>query len=854
MNTAKKFALILALVMLLSFADSAYSEDSYHYAVTNMTWAEFYSGEIGSNFNSSEYDAVSTATQRFSSRLNQLVSENTDSGGTVYSGVKAVQVRMTQDVYDILSSDTRYSSWDVSEFDEYKDVDASGSFGAMVSKTQKVDGVSVTLASGPSTHHTQYALEISGLDLASLGLKLGEGSGRTSTFDYYLGGLLETSDGKKYGLKHLDNLWVNTSEIGFCVEAYTDNGDKGYLHTADLTGKTITKITFMLKNQADPYIDGLNVYVRQKTTAAAAPVYKDGFNAYEAGMSVEAKFEFTNAPSDSNYNEVVSLAYDDPNGHHGWSTAAEDSYTYSDGVLTITDMTLASATHSYNIVFGDSAGKYINIGTSFKVFSVNADDKIMSQENNAAYLNFLLTPAGAIDAVDKELEDNNFVNASDYTDPEKNFSVVYSDGENEIAGSGFSFDITLNEVPEGKIGIVGFGKIFYLTPDNCGIMYGYLYNKISAMPVGESGYIEIGDGSKLAAMGLKVNAIQEDGTIRDVTEYTGAGLQVSDDKNILVYYGVMLADCDNGKITEGEYALSTEGETLLSDGKADGHIKSAWYIELVPQTEAAIINDSDNKGSVTFQTMRKGMNESSDEIAEARKFVWLYEDNIDDAECEALTGKENQVSGGGFTFSITADEDAITEGYTPVIGFERNFIFTADNLGSKDFNALRESIKSLPSSLPEEYIKIYGDWKMPEDGFVLNSAGVKVMASYPSNASRAGVSAMTSSIEDQEVTGLMSHGFLLSGDDAILMTYGGVAVDRELTSNEGERIDTGGEENPLISDGVKDNVINISWYITHSESDNNGDILKSSSGGCDSINIIAPALMLSVLLLAKYKK
>ena len=114
---------------------------------------------------------------------------------------------------------------------------------------------------------------------------------------------------------------------------------------------------------------------------------------------------------------------------------------------------------------------------------------------------------------------------------------------------------------------------------------------------------------------------------------------------------------------------------------------------------------------------------------------------------------------------------------------------------------------------------------------------------------------MTSSIEDQEVTGLMSHGFLLSGDNEILMTYGGVAVDREITSNEGERIDTGGEANPLISDGVKDNVLNISWYITHSDSNNDGNILTaSSSGGCNSFNIIAPALMLGVLLIAKYKK
>ncbi|MBQ7732466.1 MAG: hypothetical protein IJT58_00415 [Synergistaceae bacterium] len=361
MNKAKKFSLFLVLVMLFSSTHAAYSADSYHYALTDMTWAEFYSGEIGDDFDESEYDAVSTATQRFTGRLNQLVSQTTESGGTIYSGVKAVQVRMTQDVYNLLSNDARYYSWDISEFDEHKDVDASGSFGAMTTKTQKVDGVKITLASGASTRHTQYALKISGLDLNSLGLKLGEGSGRDSTFDYYLGGLLETSDGKIYGLKHLDNLWLNRYEIGFCIDGHYDKGDKGFAHTADLEAKTITKITYMLKNQPDICID-CSIYVKQRTSAAAEPLQQ----VYKAGDSLKAAIKVNGAPSDSKYDKVVSLIYDDPKGHHGRSTAPSGSYTFEDGALTITDKTLAGTPHSYNLVLGDSNGKYADIGTSFK--------------------------------------------------------------------------------------------------------------------------------------------------------------------------------------------------------------------------------------------------------------------------------------------------------------------------------------------------------------------------------------------------------------------------------------------------------------------------------------------------------
>ena len=220
---------------------------SYHYATTNMTWAEFYAGELGENASAltEKYDAVSTATTRFASRFNGFIAE-TSEDGSVFSGVKAVQVRMSEEVYNLLSTDTRYTFSD-SEFTEYKDVNADGSFGKMVSETVNAEDVTVSFAGGKSNGHGNYRLNISGLSYDKLGVNLG------TSYDKFLGAKLETTDGKVYGMKPLHNLWIRgnlAEQIGFCVQDFTErNGTHlSYKHTEDLSGKTITKIIYMLKN------------------------------------------------------------------------------------------------------------------------------------------------------------------------------------------------------------------------------------------------------------------------------------------------------------------------------------------------------------------------------------------------------------------------------------------------------------------------------------------------------------------------------------------------------------------------------------------------------------------------------
>ncbi|MBQ7593466.1 MAG: hypothetical protein IJU48_03810 [Synergistaceae bacterium] len=171
-----------------------------------------------------------------------------------------------------------------------------------------------------------------------------------------------------------------------------------------------------------------------------------------------------------------------------------------------------------------------------------------------------------------------------------------------------------------------------------------------------------------------------------------------------------------------------------------------------------------------------------------------------------------------------------------MLGFERAFTFTEANLGSKDFQALKTSMTSLP--------KIPGyDWVMPENGSTLTNVKVHVMASYSDS---------DSSIADKDVTDLMSYGLLDNGA-SILMSYGAIAVDRELTDNEGEIFDMVMEQTPLISDGKSDGKIAVSWYITHET----GDIdpvratVGSSGSGCE---IFSPFMLLALIPLFTRKR
>lgn len=818
MSIHRKFLSFILCIILL-YAWPAFAD---YYAVTDMTWAEFYAGEIGdsaTNLLSEGLDAVSTPTiaaagsrklfPQLSFDLHSSDKYSTKNETLIY-GVKAVHVRMSDSVYELMKDNARFKFVD-SEFDEYKNVNPDGSFGAMVSKKKTDTSAKVNLSSGASATWGNYVLNISGLDITI-------GSGDTR---YWLGALVETTDGKIYGMRHDTNLWRTPDDIALSIKDFTEphGVTRDGKYTSDLAGKTIKKITYLISGDEDIILDNLNLFVKNQTSATVKAVYESGFNAIEMGSPI--KFEFANLPDGVNYN--ISSIYTGTRRDRKYIT----DYTYSNNVLTLTGQVPAG---NYTVIF--TTDNYIDISANFEIFTTDATDKIISLDNNAGAVNFLLTPSGACDSVDNFLKVSNFVNASDYTSPDKNFSVIYSGGENQVKDSGFSFDITLNNVPADKIGVVGFGKIFYLTPENCGSMYeALIYPAINSLETYPSGYKGI-FGSMFREMGLKIWSVLDDGTLRDVTDYVGAGAMISDDNNIMLYYGVMLADRAITSNDEGNtYPFSPEGETLLSDGRHDSHLKAAYYFEVLDE-DAKVIKDSDNQAGISFEVMRPGFFAEADNSANEKKLTWIYGNMAKSAITEKISGYNNQLTGdSGFSFSVEVDSNSVPAGYTPIIGFSKIFEFNESNLGTEDFNTLKNRVNELVANSPTFYTSDYT---------ALTDSGIRVMAAYPDL-----------NISDKDITDSMQFGLFISGD-SVLMSYGAVAVDREITNNEGELLNIGVEKSPLMSDGLNDGIIKSSWYITHTSSNNNLGFVGGSSG-CNSFtgSIILLGLVLTLKKLRK---
>ena len=587
---------------------------TYAYATTDMTYKEFY--ETEGIDNALSMDAVSSATvgkaARFAVLSYDIVSADTgvvsaDGNITKIYGLKDVQLRFDASYWNATaSSDKRYKSSSV-PFAEYKVVDDEGKIGKLSTDIEQITGATVTLRSSSTDRNLggsawgNYWLVIDGVKNIDVSEK-------------FLGAVLETSDEETYGLQHLYNLFFKNNEMAFCVKDFTEphNNKPAYAHTAALEGKTIKKITWLLKDAPDYYIS-CDVYVKKQADAIVTPVYQDGYTVLVQTQSMT--MNFNGVPTGELY-DVVSVT---PSARH--ATAFDKSlYSYSSGDKTFTaGMYLTGGVHK--VVFENK--NYIDVATSIKVLDTDATNLVISNNKNLGKLNFLLTPRGAITSIDKEMEDNKLAPVSEFPDLVNSTTAEYNEGNNNVAGSGFSMDIAVGKgVSSDYYAILGVGKQFYLTPENLGTEgFALVKNALDKMEVGDSGYYEFGEFKDLAPMGLRAVAVNSDGTSSDMGEFSGAGLMVSDDENIMLYYGTMFADTDKLPGGDGEYNLSPEGEFLIADGTKDDHIKATWYVEkFTPSSEKDETKEPDTeKDTETEKEPAKGEDKTTEDEPENGK-------------------------------------------------------------------------------------------------------------------------------------------------------------------------------------------------------------------------------------------
>lgn len=371
----------------------------YVYGTANLSYADFYYGELNDVKEDAEinldvedkaasyrergmYDAVSSATtNKYKSFFSSTYSEdNTNGQGGSIIGMKDVNIAVPTSLYENAKkaiSDKKECSNKLLEIinsmtlsdttpSEYKILNGDGTLTAM--KSEVTEDTSDTLTIKTQSSYGQYEVDPVTSENSPLS--------KLSAKDSLLGIIVEDKDGNKYGMEHLENIWVG-EKFAFAV---TDGFKEKHGNTIDykrhesLQGKTIKKVTYLVKDDADIVI---NTDLKCKTLAGSDSIKATANDNFKDGATVSV--DTTAVPSGSNYTlSSVSM---------GKTVLTEGAdYTYANNTLTIkaTDHT---GVGSYSMVFTDNT--YSDIVASFTLESGYKTGDISINKNNQITL-----PAG----------------------------------------------------------------------------------------------------------------------------------------------------------------------------------------------------------------------------------------------------------------------------------------------------------------------------------------------------------------------------------------------------------------------------------------------------------------------------
>lgn len=374
--------------------DAKNALDKYVYGTVNLSYADFYYGELNdvkedttldltsdkaaSYRESGMYDAVSSATtNKYKSFFSSTYSEDNANGqGGSIIGIKDVNIAVPTSLYENAKkaiSDNKECSNKLLEIigsmklsdttpSEYKILNGDGTLTAM--KSEVTEDTSDKLTIKTQSSYGQYEVD----PVTSENSPLSTLTAR----DSLLGIIVEDEAGTKYGMEHLENIWIG-GKFSFAV---TEGFKEKHGNTIDykrheaLQGKTIKKVTYLVKDGADIVI---NTNLKCKTLAASDSIKATANDNFKDGATVSVVYT-TAVPSGSNYIlSSVSMG----------KTVLTDGtdYTYAHNTLTIkaTDNT---GVGSYSMVFTDDT--YSDIVASFTLESGYKTGDISIKNNQVA--------------------------------------------------------------------------------------------------------------------------------------------------------------------------------------------------------------------------------------------------------------------------------------------------------------------------------------------------------------------------------------------------------------------------------------------------------------------------------------
>ena len=316
--------------VVTTVSDDTPVKKEYVYGSMKIPYEAFYEAElIGAN--NIKVDTVTSATTAKWQRQDGTYFEAAEDGkGGVILGVE-YNVAIETTVYEELKKNNSSLLDGFSRIEEapktYKVMDAEGKFSAVVGEVTELENVTHTFAT--TSTWGDYQMNFSGLPL--------EGT--------VYGVVIETTDGTEYGLRHLENIWKNATQLSWSsgIKTVEAKGNAlSYEHYASIMGKTISKVTWI--TEVGMYtVSNLEQYVPVKYNGSVTIPSVD----VKTGKTTVTTAGF---PEDGTWNVVI------PETLSGAS--------YKDGML---NFDASAMPGSYTITFTDESNKYAETSTSFVI-------------------------------------------------------------------------------------------------------------------------------------------------------------------------------------------------------------------------------------------------------------------------------------------------------------------------------------------------------------------------------------------------------------------------------------------------------------------------------------------------------
>lgn len=268
------------------------------YGTSNLTYKEFYSGDVSST---DSFDVVTTAsTSKYSILSNAWTDYEKESaeaaGGYHIKGVANVNVAVNSDLYiesTILkdankelskayeeASDITLNENPTQAPSQYKTLQKDGSY---VSNSKTVATVTDALPT-LTTGSTWGEYEIDVVEKSTKYLRNTRQDDEFPVDSTIQGIILETTEGYKVGLEHLSNIWVQPYKLSFNVanEAATMGIAKSdnTAEFAKLVNKTINKITYVTPEGNYVYTFADGIFIKPAYSEEISGTFSDDMKAF----------------------------------------------------------------------------------------------------------------------------------------------------------------------------------------------------------------------------------------------------------------------------------------------------------------------------------------------------------------------------------------------------------------------------------------------------------------------------------------------------------------------------------------------------------------------------------------------